>query len=135
MSTTLVDSNVLIDIITDDPTWADWSVGHLDAAALLGPVVINDIIYAEVSVRMPTIEDLDAILTETAISLSAIPRSALFLAGKAFARYRAAGGTRTGVLADFFIGAHATVMDWALLTRDSGRFATYFPRLRLVTPP
>lgn len=131
---TLIDTNVLLDLVTDDPEWADWSVGQLDAAALNGPLVINDIVYAELSVRFPTIEALDALLEETGIALLAMPRTALFLAGKAFQRYRAAGGLRTGVLPVFFIGAHAAVTGMTLLSRDAQRYRSYFPKIDLVTP-
>jgi predicted nucleic acid-binding protein len=130
----LVDTNVLLDIVTGDSKWAEWSIRQLDAAALKGPLVINDVIYAELSVRFTTIEALETFLDEAGIEISAMPRAALFLAGKAFLRYRAAGGTRTGVLPDFFIGAHAAVMEISLLSRDTGRYSTYFPTVALVGP-
>ena len=131
---TLVDTNVLLDLFTSDPKWADWSIGQLDAAALRGPLAINDIVYAELSVRFATIEALDAVLAEMGIGMAAMPRAALFLAGKVFQRYRAAGGTRSGVLPDFFVGAHAAVLGCALLSRDAGRYRAYFPGIALVTP-
>lgn len=131
---TLVDTNVLLDLVTDDPVWADWSQQQLEAAALKGPIAINDIVYAELSIRFARIEDLDAILADVAISPLPMPRAALFLAGKVFQRYRAAGGTRTGVLPDFFIGAHAAVENLPLLTRDLQRYRTYFPSVTLITP-
>jgi predicted nucleic acid-binding protein len=131
---TLIDTNVLLDIVTNDATWANWSIGQLDAAALRGPLVINDVVYAELSVRFAAIEPLEAVLDEAAITLAAIPRAALFLAGKAFQRYRARGGRRTGVLPDFFIGAHAAVAGLTLLTRDAQRYRDYFPSADLVTP-
>ena len=131
---TLIDTNILLDLVTDDPQWADWSVDQLDAAALNGPLVINDVVYAELSVRFATIEALDALLEETGMALVAMPRPALFLAGKAFQRYRAAGGLRTGVLPDFFIGAHAAVTGMTLLSRDAQRYRSYFPKIDLVTP-
>ncbi len=131
---TLVDTNVLLDIFTDDPKWADWSVRHLDAAALKGPLAFNDVVYAELSVRLATIEALEAVLDEAGIVMAAMPRAALFLAGKAFQRYRSAGGARTGVLPDFFIGAHAAVSGWTLLSRDAQRYRTYFPTIDLVAP-
>jgi predicted nucleic acid-binding protein len=130
----LIDTNVLLDIVTNDATWANWSIGQLDAAALRGPLVINDVVYAELSVRFAAIESLEAVLDEAAITLAAIPRAALFLAGKAFQRYRARGGRRTGVLPDFFIGAHAAVAGLTLLTRDAQRYRDYFPTTDLVTP-
>ncbi len=131
---TLVDTNVLLDIVTRDPQWARWSVAQLDAAAVLGPLAINDVIYAELSVRFTAIEDVDAFLDKAAIALVATPRSALFLAGKVSRRYRAAGGARSGVLPDFFIGAHAAVMGLRLLSRDAKRYRSYFPKLHLLTP-
>ena len=132
---TLVDTNVLLDLVTNDPDWSEWSLARLEEAALAGPILINDIVYAETSIRYDRIEDLDAMLSQALIEIAATPRSALFLAGKAFRRYRMAGGTRTGVLPDFFIGAHAAVEGWPLLTRDAGRYRRYFPKVRLIAPP
>lgn len=131
---TLIDTNILLDVFTDDPAWAAWSIERLDAATLRGPLVINDVVYAELSVRFETIEALDAALQEAGIAIAAIPRPALFLAGKVFQRYRASGGTRTGVLPDFFIGAHASVAGLDLLTRDARRYRSYFPALSLIVP-
>jgi predicted nucleic acid-binding protein len=131
---TLVDANVLLDLVTDDPNWAGWSIGALDTASLRGPLLINDVIYAELSVRYERIEDLDTFLDGTSIEIEATPRAALFLAAKAFVQYRKSGGSRTGVLPDFFIGAHAAVAGLPLLTRDIGRYRTYFPSLALITP-
>jgi predicted nucleic acid-binding protein len=129
---TLVDTNVLLDVLTADANWADWSIARLDAASLRGPLMINDVVYAELSVRFATVEALDAVLGEMGLDIAPIPRAALFLAGKVFQRYRAAGGTRSGVLPDFFIGAHAAVMGWTLISRDAGRYRTYFPTIDLV---
>ncbi|WFU16995.1 type II toxin-antitoxin system VapC family toxin [Bradyrhizobium sp. CB3481] len=131
---TLVDSNVLLDVVTDGEAWADWSQGQLEQAASVGPLVINDVIYAEISTRYAAVEDVDAMLRNLDIEVVAIPRPALFLAGKAYLRYRSAGGQRTGVLADFFIGAHAAVERRPLLTRDARRYRTYFPTIELITP-
>ncbi len=131
---TLIDTNVLLDLVTDDPQWANWSISQLDAAALKGPLAINDVIYAELSVRFDAIETLDALLDDLGLVMTPIPRAALFLAGKAFQRYRADKGSRTGVLPDFFIGAHAAVLGWPLLTRDARRYRTYFPKLDVVAP-
>ncbi len=131
---TLVDTNVLLDVATDNPNWATWSVRQLDAAALRGPVMINPVIYAEFSVGYGRIEEVDTVLAATDLRIVEIPRAALFLAGKVFQRYRAAGGSRTGVLPDFFIGAHAAVAELALLTRDTQRYRTYFPSVTLITP-
>ncbi|MGQ3356210.1 MAG: type II toxin-antitoxin system VapC family toxin [Phreatobacter sp.] len=130
----LADTNVLLDIFTDDPVWADWSAARLDAALILGPVVINDVVFAELSVRFERIDDVDAALAGAGIAVDPVPREALFLAGKVFLAYRRAGGPRTGVLPDFFIGAHAAVRGWPLLTRDARRYRTWFPGLELIAP-
>ena len=131
---TLVDANVLLDLVTDDPRWAQWSIAALEAASLRGPMQINDVIYAELSVRYQRIEDLDAFVEQAGLTQAPIPKAALFLAGKVFMDYRRSGGSRTGVLPDFFIGAHAAVSGLPLLTRDLGRYRTYFPTLTLITP-
>jgi predicted nucleic acid-binding protein len=131
---TLVDTNVLLDLITNDPAWADWSEAQLEQAALAGPVFANDVVYAELSARFARIEDLDRMLEEAVVEVARTPRPALFLAGKAFRQYRAAGGPRTGVLSDFFIGAHAAVEGWSLLTRDARHYRGYFPSVRLILP-
>jgi predicted nucleic acid-binding protein len=131
---TLVDTNVLLDLVTDDPNWADWSVAQLESASLNGPLLINDTIYAELAVRHARIEDLETFLDVAGLEMTLMPRAALFLAGKVFTQYRRSGGSRTGVLPDFFIGAHAAVARLPLLTRDVGRYRTYFPALRLITP-
>jgi predicted nucleic acid-binding protein len=130
----LVDTNVLLDIATNDPTWAEWSIESLDAAAALGAVVVNGVIYSEFSVGYERIEDVDRLLADVGIGLADIPREALFLAGKAFQTYRRRGGGRTGVLPDFFIGAHAAVSGMTLLTRDAARHRTNFPKVRLISP-
>ena len=131
---TLVDANVLLDLITGDPAWAEWSVDHLEEAARSGPLFINDVIFAELSVRYERIEALEAFLEGAFLELVPIPRPALFLAAKAFQHYRKSGGQRSGVLPDFFIGAHAAVSDVPLLTRDARRYRTYFPTVKLVAP-
>ncbi|RWN35143.1 MAG: PIN domain-containing protein [Mesorhizobium sp.] len=131
---TFVDTNVLLDLVTDDPNWAGWSIAQLEAASLDGPLLINDAVYAELAVRYIRIEDLEAFLDAAGLEMAPMPRAALFLAGKVFTQYRRSGGSRTGVLPDFFIGAHAAVAKLPLLTRDVGRYQTYFPSLRLITP-
>jgi predicted nucleic acid-binding protein len=131
---TLIDTNILLDLLTNDPDWADWSIGQLDSAATRGPLIINDVVYAQLSVRFDRIEALDAVLDEVGVVMARIPRAALFLAGKAFQRYRALGGQRTAVLPDFFVGAHAAVASLTLLSRDAGRYRTYFPTVELLTP-
>lgn len=130
----LVDTNVLLDIATNDPVWANWSMENLDAAASLVPVVVNAVIYSEFSVGYERIEEVEQLLTDVDIGWSDVPREALFLAGKAFQTYRRQGGVRTGVLPDFFIGAHAAVSGMTLLTRDATRFRTYFPTVQLISP-
>lgn len=131
---TFVDTNVLLDVVTDDAMWAEWSIAQLDAAAVKGSIIINVVVYAELSVRFERIEVLDQVFAETKVMMAEIPRAALFLAGKVFHRYRAAGGSRAGVLPDIFIGAHAAVAGMPLLTRDVQRYRTYFPSLVLITP-
>lgn len=131
---TFVDSNVLLDLVTRDEDWAAWSLDALDTAALHGPLVINDIVYAEISVRYARVEDVDNFIAGVGLKKLSIPRHALFLAAKAFDRYRKTGGTRTGVLPDFFIGAHAEIAEIPLLTRDQKRYRTYFPTIRLIAP-
>jgi hypothetical protein len=130
----LVDSNVLLDVLTNDPTWEAWSGDRLAECADRGALVINPIIYAEVSVRFDRIEDLEAALADASIERRHVPYEAAFLAGKCFLRYRSRGGRKTTALPDFFIGAHAAVEGWTLLTRDAARFRTYFPRLAVIAP-
>jgi len=130
----LVDSNVLIDIWTDDPQWYDWSLTRLNEAGRSGPLPINDVIYAESSVGFLNSEDFDAALLKAKVTVTSIPRLALFHAGKAFTEYRRHGGVRTGVLPDFFIGAHAMVEHLPVLTRDERRFRHYFPTVELIAP-
>jgi len=131
---TLVDSNVLFDILIRTPDWWQWSLDQVEQAALRGPILINDIVYAEVSTRYPSVDIVDTVLRDFGIDLVAMPRAALFLAGKAYLRYRTAGGTRTGVLSDFFIGAHAAAENLPLLTRDVRRYRSYFPTINLIAP-
>lgn len=130
----LVDTNVLLDVISDDPEWADWSQRQLEAASARDRLVINPVIYAELSVGFERIEEVDAVLAVTSIAIIEIPRPALFLAGKVFSAYRKRGGVKTGVLPDFFIGAHAAVARLTLLTRDRGRYGSSFPTVNLITP-
>lgn len=131
---TLVDTNVLLDLVTDDPNFADWSISQLEAASLTGPLLINDVIYSELSVRYASKEQLDEFIDGVGLKMDPVSTAALFLAGKVFKQYRQSGGTRTGVLPDFFIGAHAAVSEFPLLTRDVGRYRTYYPTLKLITP-
>jgi predicted nucleic acid-binding protein len=130
----LVDTCVLLDIVHADPGWADWSLDQLEAAADRGPLLINPVIYAEFAAGYPRIESAERALAGFATRFENLPREALFLAGKAYRRYRDRGGTRTGVLADFFIGAHAAVRDIPVLTRDTSRIRGYFPGVVLISP-
>jgi hypothetical protein len=131
----LVDTNVLLDIMEGDPRWADWSLAALDAIVNSGEMVaINPVIYAELSVYHESKETLDSEIATLKLAFHPIPLGGLFLAGKAFGRYRAAGGTKSNVLPDFFIGAHAAVEGATLLTRDPRRIRTYFPTVTLVSP-
>ena len=130
----LVDSNIILDYLTEDPVWAAWSLTQLNRVAATGQLLINDIVYAEVSIEYDRMEDLDRMLADVGFVLDPIPREALFLAGKAYKQYRAFGGKRTSILPDFFIGAHAATIGRPLLTRDTRRYRTYFPRLALISP-
>lgn len=134
MTAVLVDANVLLDVMTEDANWLAWSADALKRTADRHRLVINPIIYAEVSVRYSRIEDLDAALPRAMFGREAIPYAAAFLAGKAFLAYRQRGGTRRAPLPDFFIGAHAAVAGYWLMTRDAARYRTYFPRLQLIAP-
>lgn len=131
---TLVDTNVLVDILSADSVWLDWSQRALEARSVAGALVINEVVYVEMSGHMPSEPALQEALKAMAIELHRTPTEALFLAGKAFRRYRETGGLRTGVLPDFFIGAHALVTGMPLLTRDLRRYHTYFPEITLITP-
>ena len=128
----LVDTNVLVDVLENDPEWADWSIGQLRAQSKV--LAINPIIYSELSLTFSTVEALDKAIEDLGLTLVEVPRSALFLAGKAFARYRRQSGTKNNVLADFFIGAHAAVSRLPLLTRDTRRYTSYFSDVKLVSP-
>jgi len=131
----IVDSNVLVDVLQDDPDWAEWSTNRMRELSKIHDLAINPVIYAELSVTFDAVETLDAVISDLKLRFMDIPRPALFLAGKAFIRYRKQGGVKTNVLSDFFIGAQAAVMDCAVLTRDTGRYRSYFPSVELVTPP
>lgn len=130
----LVDTNVLIDILEDEPEWADWSIAQLRAQAKVHSLIINPIIYAELSLTFSKVEALDEAIENLGMTVLELSHPALFLAGKAFAQYRRQGGKANNVLADFFIGAHAAVLGCPLLTRDARRYQTYFPRVELITP-
>lgn len=131
---TLVDSCVLLDLTTEDPDWLEWSSNALAEAADAGPIIINPIIYAEVSVDFARVEELDVALPPDEYRREALPFEAGFLAGKAFVKYRRAGGAKRSPMPDFYIGAHAAVRKYRLLTRDTSRYRTYFPKVQLITP-
>jgi len=130
----LVDTNVLLDVLTNDARWADWSQHQLEMAVLGDRIAINAVVYAELSSRYRHIDDLETALGLVGVDVIEISRAALFLAGKAFRTYRERGGTKTGVLPDFFIGAHAAVSAIPLLTRDTTRYRSYFPTVQLIAP-
>lgn len=130
----LVDTNVIVDVLSRDPAWFEWSASALDRCASEGPLAVNPIIFAELAVGFRRIEDLDAALPQPDWQRLPLPWPAGFLAGRCFGEYRRRGGTRTNPLPDFYIGAHAAVEDLVVVTRDGARFRTYFPRVRLVEP-
>jgi predicted nucleic acid-binding protein len=134
MAAILVDSNVLFDYLSEDSEWFDWSASMLSAATEQGPLAVNPIIFAEVSVRFDTIEEVHLALPPEYFSRQPIPWEAAFLAAKAYERYRRRGGTRRSPLPDFFIGAHAAVSGMTLLTRDARRYREYFPTLSIIAP-
>jgi hypothetical protein len=134
MAGTLVDSNVILDVLTEDTRWYAWSSNTLARCANEGPLYINPIIYAEVSIGVATIEELEEVLPPESFPRLPIPLEAAFLAGKAFLRYRKRKGTKITPLPDFFIGAHAAVAGLQLLTRDSRRYRTYFPSVGIIAP-
>jgi len=130
----LVDTNILIDVLNNEPRWADWSIHQLRVQSKIHVLTINPIIYAELSCTFKKVEDLDEVLQVMGLKFNQIPKPALFLAGKAFLRYRQQGGVKNSILADFFIGAHAAVSRLPVLTRDTQRYQTYFPTVKLVSP-
>lgn len=130
----LVDTNVLVDVLEDDPGWADWSVRQLRAQSQVHELLINPVIYAELSLTFDSVQALDDAIEGMGITVKELPRPALFLAGKAFVKYRRGGGSKGNVLADFFIGAHAAVLGCPILTRDARRYRGYFPTVVLIVP-
>ena len=130
----LVDSNVILDVVNEDAKWFEWSAGQLERMAEAHVLVINPIVYSEVSIGFDRIEDLDLVLPSDLFRREPLPWEAGFLAGKCFLKYRKSGGARRSPLPNFYIGAHAAIAGHALLTRDAGRYKTYFPKLTLITP-
>jgi len=134
MNGILVDSCVLLDLFTNDPEWADWSENILGQYGQTNTLYINSIIYTEVSIGFNRIEEVEAALEQIGIKVLEIPREALFLAGKVFLNYRKTRGAKHSTLPDFYIGAHAIVSDFGLITRDISKFKTHFPNLNLISP-
>jgi hypothetical protein len=134
MSRILVDSNVLLDVFEDDASWADWSESILDYYRSSHILCINPVIYAEVSIGFQKIEEVERVIFGCALVLEDIPREALFLAGKAFLKYRKRKGNKVSPLPDFFIGAHAAVAGYPLITRDTSRISSYFPTVEIISP-
>ena len=134
MNGVCVDSCILLDLFTDDPAWADWSEQILEKYSQTNTLYINSIIYTEVSIGFNRIEELEEAISQLGIKVLEIPREALFLTGKAFLKYRKNKGTKNSPLPDFFIGAHASVSSFELITRDVSKFKTYFPQVKLIHP-
>lgn len=130
----LVDSNVILDIFTQDTNWYDWSSAKLSELAEAHELIINDIIYTEISIGFKQIEELEQTLAGDFFKIQSVPKEALFLAGKVFTKYKSQSGTKISTLPDFFIGAHASVQGIPLLTRDISRYKTYFPSLEIIHP-
>jgi predicted nucleic acid-binding protein len=130
----LVDTNVLVDVLEDDPTWADWSEHQLRIQSQVHELLINAVIYAELSLLFDSVKAVDNAVEGLGLTLQEIPKPALFLSSRAFVKYRREGGTKSNVLADFFIGAHAAVLNCGILTRDGRRYRNHFPRVALIMP-
>ena len=130
----LVDTNVLLDVLEDDRAWADWSARQLRAQSQVHELVINPVIYSELSLAFDSVKAVDEAIESMGLSYQELPRPASFLAGRAFVKYRRESGTKSNVLPDFFIGAHAAVSGCAILTRDARRYKNYFPRVALIVP-
>jgi len=134
MKGVLVDSNIVLDVFLDDPKWADWSESKLDEYDQLGILYINSIVYSEISIGFDRIEDLESAIVRAGFQMLEIPKEALFLAGKAYLKYKKRKGTKRTPLPDFFIGAQAAVQNLDLITRDVSRYQSYFPTVKLISP-
>jgi len=134
MKGVLVDSNIILDVFTDDPHWADWSVSVLEEYSNFSMLYINSIVYSEISVGFDRIEDLEAAIIKAGFQILDIPKEALFLAGKAYLKYKQSKGAKRSPLPDFFIGAQAAVLNTDLITRDASRYRSYFPTVNLIAP-
>ena len=130
----LVDSNIVLDVFLNDPKWADWSESKLDEYDQLGILYINSIVYSEISIGFKRIENLESAIAKAGLQMLEIPKEALFLAGKAYLKYKERKGTKRTLLPDFFIGAQAAVQNLGLITRDVSRYHSYFPTVKLITP-
>jgi predicted nucleic acid-binding protein len=130
----LVDSNIILDVFLDDPNWADWSESKLEKFSSITKLFINPVVYTEVSVGFKRIEELESALNRADFQMLEIPKEALFLAGKAFLQYRKNRGAKRSPLPDFYIGAHAAILEMDLITRDESRYRTYFPTIKLISP-
>jgi len=134
MKGVLVDSNIILDVFLDDPKWADWSESKLEEYEQYSILYINSIVYSEISVSFNLIEDLESAISRAGFQMLEIPKEALFLAGKAFLKYKKGKGTKRSPLPDFYIGAQAAVFKMDLITRDVSRYRTYFPTVKLISP-
>jgi len=134
MKGVLVDSNIVLDVFLNDPKWADWSESKLDEYDQLGILYINSIVYSEISIGFDRIEDLESAIVRSGFQMLEIPKEALFLAGKAYLKYKKRKGTKRTPLPDFFIGAQAAVQNLDLITRDVSRYQSYFPTVKLISP-
>jgi hypothetical protein len=130
----LVDSNIILDVFLDDPKWAEWSESKLEKFSAITKLYINPIFYSEISIGFKRIEELESVLNRAGFQMLDIPKEALFLAGKAFLKYRKNRGTKRSPLPDFYIGAHAAILEMELITRDESRYRTYFPTVKLISP-
>jgi len=134
MKGVLIDSNIILDVFTDDPDWADWSESILEEYSNFSILYINSIVYSEISISFNRIEDLESAIIKAGLQMLDFPKEALFLAGKAFLNYRKRRGAKNSPLPDFFIGAQAAVLNIELITRDVSRYRSYFPTVKLITP-
>ncbi len=134
MNGILIDSCILLDLFTNDPKWGDWSESILDEYSQTNTLYINSIVYTEISIGFREIEELEKVIAQLGFKVLEIPREALFLTGKAFLKYRRNKGTKNSPLPDFFIGAHASVSKFSLITRDVAKYKAYFPQIKLVSP-
>jgi hypothetical protein len=130
----LVDSNIILDVFLDDPNWAEWSESKLEKFSALTKLYINPIVYSEISIGFKRIEELESVLNRAGFQMLDIPKEALFLAGKVFLKYRKNRGAKRSPLPDFYIGAHAAILEMELITRDESRYRTYFPTVKLISP-